>query len=163
MADMEEARARMIAKRFGGKAGGASTGGGGSVRRKKKAVHKSATAGDDKKITSAVKKLGATPIPGIDEVNMFKNDSTVLHFKNPKVQSAVQCNTFVVSGNGAVKEISELFPGIISQLGPENMESLKQLAEQFQSQMGKTEGTNEEDDKDEVPDLVDNFEEASKE
>lgn len=40
MADMEEARARMIAKRFGGKAGGAATGGGGSVRRKKKAAHK---------------------------------------------------------------------------------------------------------------------------
>lgn len=41
MADMEEARARMIAKRFGGKAAGASTGGGGSVRRKKKAAIKS--------------------------------------------------------------------------------------------------------------------------
>mgnify|MGYP003386342915 FL=1 len=41
MADMEEARARMIAKRFGGKSGGASTGGGGSVRRKKKTAHKS--------------------------------------------------------------------------------------------------------------------------
>jgi hypothetical protein len=40
MSDMEEARARMIAKRFGGKAGGAATGGGGSVRRKHKAAHK---------------------------------------------------------------------------------------------------------------------------
>ena len=162
MADMEEARARMIAKRFGGKTGGASTGGGGSVRRKKKAVHKNAV-GDDKKITSAVKKLGATPIPGIDEVNMFKNDNTVLHFKNPKVQSAVQSNTFVVSGNGAVKDISELLPGIISQLGPENMDSLRALAEQFQAQASKMEGVTEGDDKadDEIPDLVDNFEEVS--
>ena len=33
---IEEARARMIAKRFGGNAKGASTGGGGTVRRKKK-------------------------------------------------------------------------------------------------------------------------------
>ena len=45
MGDMEEARARMIAKRFGGKTGGASTGGGGSVRRKKKAAHKNAVGG----------------------------------------------------------------------------------------------------------------------
>lgn len=41
MADMEEARARMIAKRFGGNAAGASTGGDGSVRRKKKVAMKS--------------------------------------------------------------------------------------------------------------------------
>ena len=120
---------------------------------------------DDKKITSVVKKLGANVIPGIDEVNMFNNDNTVLHFKNPKVQSAVQSNTFVVSGNGTVKDISELLPGIISQLGPENMENLRALAEQFQAQAnmtgGVTEGDKEEDE--EIPDLVDNFEEASKE
>lgn len=42
MADvsMEEARARMIAKRFGGNTAGASTGGEGSARRKKKASTK---------------------------------------------------------------------------------------------------------------------------
>ena len=45
MSDMEEARARMIAKRFGGNAKGASTGGGGAPRRKKKAVHKNASTG----------------------------------------------------------------------------------------------------------------------
>lgn len=37
---IEEARARMIAKRFGGNASGASTGGGGTVRRKKKGAIK---------------------------------------------------------------------------------------------------------------------------
>lgn len=45
MSDMEEARARMIAKRFGGNAAGAATGGGGAPRRKKKTVHKSANSG----------------------------------------------------------------------------------------------------------------------
>lgn len=45
MADFEEARARMIAKRFGGNAAGASTGGGGCTRRKKKTVHKAAGNG----------------------------------------------------------------------------------------------------------------------
>ena len=163
MSDMEEARARMIAKRFGGKAGGAATGGGGSVRRKHKAAHK--TSGDDKKITAVVKKLGATVLPGVEEVNMFRNDNSVLHFPNPKVQSAVQSNTFVVSGTGLNKDISELLPGIISQLGPDNMENLRALAEQFQAQAGKaaaaTEGEDEDDD-DDIPDLVENFEETSK-
>lgn len=45
MSDMEEARARMIAKRFGGNASGAATGGGGAARRKKKTVHKNAGTG----------------------------------------------------------------------------------------------------------------------
>ena len=48
MADtsMEEARARMIAKRFGGNVAGASTGGGGTARRKKKASTKATSNGN---------------------------------------------------------------------------------------------------------------------
>ena len=42
---MEEARAKMIAKRFGGNKSGASTGGSGSARRNVKAVHKSSGGG----------------------------------------------------------------------------------------------------------------------
>jgi len=42
---IEEARARMIAKRFGGNASGASTGGSGSMRRKTKSVSKTAGGG----------------------------------------------------------------------------------------------------------------------
>ena len=47
MADIsiEEARARMIAKRFGGNKDGASTGGSGTTRRKVKAAHKSSGGG----------------------------------------------------------------------------------------------------------------------
>jgi nascent polypeptide-associated complex subunit beta len=95
MADIEDARARMIAKRFGGNQNGASTGGG--ARRKKKTVHKTANNGsniylsslpylpsDDKKLTSALKKLGVTPIPGIEEANLFQADGNVIHFTNPK-------------------------------------------------------------------------------
>jgi len=35
---------------------------------------------------------------GIDEVNLFKDDDTVIHFSNPKVQMSNGTNTFVVSG-----------------------------------------------------------------
>ena len=54
------------------------------MRRKKKIVHKAASA-DDKKIQSQLKKLSVNPIPGIEEVNMFKDDGTILNFSNPKV------------------------------------------------------------------------------
>jgi nascent polypeptide-associated complex subunit beta len=59
------------------------TGGKGSVRRKKKAVHKTTTA-DDKRLQSTLKRLGVNNIPGIEEVNLFKDDGSVVHFTNPK-------------------------------------------------------------------------------
>ena len=50
--------------------------------RKKKAVHKAATT-DDKRLQNTLKRLGVNSIPGIEEVNIFKDD-TVIHFANPK-------------------------------------------------------------------------------
>ena len=70
-----DARKAMIAKRFGGKS--AQTGGKGSMRRKKKAPARSTTGETDRKLIAAVKKLGATNIPGIEEVNLFKEDGKV--------------------------------------------------------------------------------------
>jgi nascent polypeptide-associated complex subunit beta len=58
-------------------------GGKGTARRKRKTVHKTAS-GDDKKLQQTLKRLGVTNVPQIDEVNMFKDDGTVLHFTNPK-------------------------------------------------------------------------------
>lgn len=43
---IEEARARMIAKRFGGNSNGASTGGSGSMRRKTKSASKTSGGGE---------------------------------------------------------------------------------------------------------------------
>ncbi|CAI2343718.1 unnamed protein product [Caenorhabditis sp. 36 PRJEB53466] len=69
-------------------------GGKGTPRRKKKVIHKTAAA-DDKKLQSNLKKLSVTNIPGIEEVNMIKDDGTVIHFNNPKVQTSVPANTFL--------------------------------------------------------------------
>jgi nascent polypeptide-associated complex subunit beta len=63
-------------------------GGKGSVRRKHKAVHKNA-ATDDKKIQAAIKRLGVNQIPGIEEVNLFKEDGKIIHFVNPKRKFSV--------------------------------------------------------------------------
>ena len=159
MADTEDARAKMIAKRFGGDAKGASTGGGGSARRKKKTAHKTPSS-DDKKLGSTLKKLGVSAIPGIEEVNLFQENGEVIHFVNPKVQASIQSNTYVVSGNGQTKQLQDLLPGIINQLGPDNLASLRQLAESYSAAAGAAAGA-QGDDEEEIPDLVENFEEAA--
>ena len=130
------------------------TGGKGTVRRKKKAVHKS-TSGDDKRLQTTLKKLGVQSIPGIEEVNMFRDDGTVLHFNTPKVQANINAHTFVVSGTSEQKELQDLLPGILNQLGPDSLNSLKKLAAQIPG------GDDDDDDDDDVPELVENFEEAA--
>lgn len=161
--DMEEARKRMIAKRFGGAT--TSTGGKGSVRRKKKVATRSSAAQSDAKLSTTLKKLGATNIPGIEEVNFFKEDGKVIHFKNPKVQAAIAANTYIISGPSETKPLQELLPNIVSQLGVDNLAQLQQMtgAAGMSTQPPIAEG-NEEDDDDDVPDLVEgNFEEVSEE
>ncbi|KAJ7538313.1 hypothetical protein O6H91_11G043500 [Diphasiastrum complanatum] len=135
------------------------TGGKGSVRRKKKAVHKTTTT-DDKRLQNTLKRLGVNTIPGIEEVNIFKDD-TVIHFVNPKVQASVAANTWVVSGSSQIKKLQDLLPGIINQLGPDNLVNLKRIAQQYQRQ----ENAGAADEDDEVPDLIpgETFEEAAKE
>lgn len=132
------------------------TGGKGTARRKKKVVHKTA-AGDDKKLQSNLKKLAVTNIPGIEEVNMIKEDGTVIHFNNPKVQASVPANTFSVTGNAENKQITDMLPGILNQLGAESLTHLKKLANNVTSQFKVND-----ENTDEIPELVGNFEEASK-
>lgn len=135
-------------------------GGKGTPRRKKKVVH-STQATDDKKLQSSLKKLSVNTIPGIEEVNMIKDDGTVIHFNNPKAQASLAANTFAITGHGENKQITEMLPGILSQLGPEGLNQLKRLASSV-ANSGVT-GKLVADEDDEVPDLVENFDEASKE
>lgn len=121
---------------------------------------------------------------------MFKEDGNVIHFAAPKgtfqntmdqggggfcharsslltprspiVHAAVPSNTFAIYGNGEDKELTELVPGILNQLGPDSLASLRRLAESYQSLQKKEggEAKDGEDDDDEIPDLVEgeNFE-----
>jgi len=139
-------------------------GGKGTPRRKTKKVHKSSGT-DDKKLQTSLKKLNVQPIQAIEEVNMFKEDGNVIHFAAPKVHASVPSNTFAIYGNGEDKELTELVPGILNQLGPDSLASLRKLAESYQS-MQKKEGGDEgkkdadDEDDDDIPDLVEgeNFE-----
>lgn len=79
------------------------------------------------------------------------------------VHASVPANTFAIYGNGEDKELTELVPGILNQLGPDSLASLRKLAESYQSLQKSGEGEDgkkDDDDDDEIPDLVDgeNFE-----
>merc|ERR1712121_620351 len=131
-------------------------GGKGTQRRKKKVVHKTAVT-DDKKLQGALKKMSVNPIPGIEEVNMIKDDGTVIHFNNPKVQASLQSNTFAITGHAETKQLTEMLPGILNQLGTEGLTNLRKMAERMPVTPMDTENAD-----DDVPDLVENFDEASK-
>ncbi|KAJ6641517.1 KxDL motif-containing protein [Pseudolycoriella hygida] len=94
------------------------------------------------------------PKQGIEEVNMIKNDGSVIHFNNPKAQASLAANTFAITGHGETKQISEMLPNILTQLGPEGLTHLKRLA----SDAVASSKLSADDD---VPDLVENFEEAA--
>lgn len=149
---------RKLASRFGRNT---RTGGKGSVRRKRKA--NKANSADDKRLQGTLKRLGVNTIPAIEEVNMFKEDGNVIHFQNPKVQANIGANTYVVSGRNEEKTLQELLPGIINQLGPDSLTNLKKIAESFTrgKENAKTEDAGNDSDDDDIPELVENFEEAS--
>jgi len=138
-------------------------GGKGSQRRKKKVVHRS-SATDDKKLQNSLKKLTVNNISGIEEVNMIKDDGTVIHFNNPKVQASLNANTFAVSGHAENKQITEMLPGILSHLGAEGFNQLKRLASSVNPALfsGAVSAAGIDEDDDDVPELVEDFEAASK-
>ena len=81
---------------------------------------------------------------------------------SPIVHASVPANTFAIYGAGEDKELTELVPGILNQLGPDSLASLRKLAESYQS-MQKEKGEDdkkEDEDDDDIPDLVagENFE-----
>jgi len=162
LAAMEEARRKMIEKRFGGNNNGAKTGGAGTQRLKAKGTVK--TGGEDLKLGGALKKMQLQPINGVEEVNIFKADGNVIHITQPKIQASIPSNTYVISGATETKPLQDLLPGILHQLGPESMERLRQYAAQMQGGSAAAAGSIPEaaDEDDDVPELVENFEEAAK-
>ena len=102
-----------------------------------------------------------------------------------QVQASLAANTFAVTGHAEnkrkfimiggdgclliqhVSEITEMLPGILNQLGAESLTHLKRLASNVSGGqgMGGMEGAGgamDEEEDDEVPDLVENFDEVSK-
>ena len=69
-------------------------------------------------------------------------------------------NLLVVTGNNEVKELKDMLPDIIKQVGPQQYEALKNMMGDFGK---KAAGKQEDDDEDDVPPLVQGtFEDAQK-
>ncbi|XP_044889270.1 transcription factor BTF3-like isoform X2 [Felis catus] len=98
----------------------------------------------EKKLQFSLKKLGVKDISGIEEVNMFTNQGTGVHFKNPKVQASLAAKTFTITGHAETKQLTEMLPSFLNQLGADGLTSLR-LAEALPTQY-----------------LVENLDEASK-
>lgn len=80
------------------------------------------------------------------------------------VHAAPSSNTFAIYGQGQDKELTELVPGILNQLGPESLASLRKLAESYQAAhpgalaaAAAAAARNKGEDDDDVPDLVENL------
>lgn len=72
------------------------------------------------------------------------------------VHASVKENTFALYGAGEEKELTELVPGILNQMGPESIATLRRIAEQFQAQQAAAGGDKKEGEgDDEIPDLID--------
>ena len=91
-----------------------------------KSKHQAVVA-DTTKLQGQMKKLGVNTIPAIEEVNMFTEDNSVIHFDRPRVQASYGSNTYVVTGNSETKSLQEMLPSVISQLGPDNLMALQKM------------------------------------
>jgi nascent polypeptide-associated complex subunit beta len=89
-------------KKMEEKFGNLKLGGKGTQKRKKIVVHKPSSV-QDKKIVSIAKKSGAKNIGETAEINVFKDDNTVLHFKKPKIEYSVKEKVTFVTGAGETK------------------------------------------------------------
>ena len=63
-----------------------------------------------------------------------------------------------MTGNPETKELKDLLPDILKQIGPHQVTALKD----FMGKMGPVHEKAGEEDEDDVPELVGNFEDASK-
>lgn len=111
------------------------------------------------------------------QVNMFKDDGNVIHFTNPKVQASLNSNTFAVTGQAEHKNLNDMMPGVYNQMRPDlsylknligkgadgsnSLEELLKNANLGGSGLADVKEEDGEND-DDVPDLVENFDEAAK-
>lgn len=144
-------------KKMAEKFGNMQIGGKGTQKRKKEPKHRGNKVEADKKIQALAKKSQARKINEVSEINIFKDDNTVVHFKKPTLEYSFKEKVSFVSGTHETKSIKDLLPNIIKQLGPKQFEFMKEYAETLKSKDKKKSDKN-----DEAPELVEDFEEVSK-
>ena len=88
---------------------------------------------------------------------MFKDDNTVIHLKKPQTQFSVRENLLVVAGVPETKELKDMMPDILKQVGPKQYQFLKEQMVKIDPKAAAVQ-----EDEDDVPELVGTFEDAGK-
>ena len=88
---------------------------------------------------------------------MFKDDNTVIHLKKPQTQFSVRENLLVVAGVPETKELKDMMPDILKQVGPKQYQFLKEQMVKIDPKAAEVQ-----EDDDDVPELVGTFEDAGK-
>ncbi|KJP89758.1 hypothetical protein AK88_00466 [Plasmodium fragile] len=145
-------------------------GGKGSARRKIKKVHKNSMS-NEKKINLILKKIGASYFGDVDEICVYRAGDTYMEFKKPKLSASLQSNTYVVTGKFTEQkiDINKIFEGLKGNKNVDmnllekikNDPNIKNLLNKENNGNAKKEEASEEPA--DIPDLVENFEEVSKE
>ena len=116
-------------KQLAAKFGNTQIGGKGTQKRKKEAKHRGNKVEADKKFQALSKKAGARKINEVSEINIFKDNNSVVHLKKPSLEYSFKEKVSFVYGVAETKNIKDLLPGIIKQLGPKQFEFMKEYAE----------------------------------
>ena len=147
-----EAR-KKFAEKFGGET---QIGGKGTQRRKHPVKHRAGKVEVDKKIETVAKKSQARKLNEITEVNIFKDDNTVIQFKKPSVEYSIKEKVSFVSGLHETKSLKEVFSSLLKQLGPKQLAFVKEASETLKAK------DKDKDKIDEAPELVEDFDAVAK-
>ena len=142
---------KKFAEKFGGDT---QIGGKGTQRRKHPVKHRANKVEVDKKIEAVAKKSQARKLNEITEVNIFKDDNTVVQFKKPTVEYSFKEKVTFVSGVHETKNLKEVFTTLLKQLGPKQLSFVKESTEALKA---KEKAKN-----DEAPELVEDFDAVAK-
>ena len=150
-----EEEIRESRKRFAEMYGQTQIGGKGTEKRKHPVKHRGNKVEVDKKIEAVAKKSQARKLNEVVEVNIFKDDNTVIQFKKPTVEYSFKEKVTFISGAHETKNLKDVFSSLVKQLGPKQLSFVKEATE--------AKAKNEKEKIDEVPELVEDFEETAKE
>ena len=129
-------------------------GGKGTQRRKHQAKHRTNKVEVDKKIEAVAKKSQARKLNEITEVNIFKDDNTVIQFKKPTIEYSFKEKVCFVSGIHETKNLKEVFTSLLKQLGPKQLAFVREASEDIKNK--------EKEKNDEAPELVEDFDAVAK-
>ncbi|CCH57834.1 hypothetical protein TBLA_0A00340 [Henningerozyma blattae CBS 6284] len=127
---------------------------GGRRKFTKKPSSSSSSNKDDTKLVAEMAKMNAVTVDNVAEANFFKDDGNVIHFNRVGVQTAEKFNTSVFYGAPQTKPLQQMFPQILSQMGPEALQALTQLASQLEKNDAAKKAGSEEKADEAIPELV---------